>query len=335
MARRNRTEDSTTISTDDTNLEASTEAAATEPEENSTMSTATETTPEAPAERVDYDGNLLPGVEAEAKAPVESPAPVDLTEFTASMTAAVAGRDGASGDVPEALVTAVQSVYRGLDGLRAKNAAKKLVEEAMREAMNQRDVLSARAFMLVSDNLTAGASAKAEKVPADPKAAFVQRYSALLLALELVSRDAPEGVTVSEIDVTSEINSALALRAFDSSDAEDKGDAPEASSVVKAAVKIATGKAARVGGKSTGGSTFTGERRDIGKHIDSAFEGEEVGTFLTVAQIRSHKSDEYGDNLPSAGAISARLFPASGKCSIENVEPGQNENSNKGATKLA
>lgn len=321
MARRNRDESSTTNP-----QEAVTETSTESTEENPVTVTDESTTEVAEAT-----------TSTEAAPAAEKPAetPVDLTAFIAKVDEAVAGRDEVSGDVAEGLITAAQSEYRALDGVKAKNAAKKLVEERMRESMNQRDISSARAYMLVSDNLTAGASgSKAEKAPADPKEAFVQRFQSLALALALVGAERPEGVEDSSLDVNDLIASAQALQAWESNDAEDKGEAPESSPVVKAAVKLATGKAARVGGTRTGG-TFTGERRDIGKHIAEAFAGEPVGKFLTVAEIRKFKSEEYGDNPPSAGAISARLFPTSGKCTVEGVEPGQNEKSNKGATKVA
>ena len=332
MARRTRTEsDNSTTSTD--TLEAPiSEATATPSEEDSSMTVTTEseatveTTPEVPAEQA-------PEVPAEKPAPV---AEVDLTGFTSKVDEAVAGRDETTGEVPEALIAAAQTEYRAIDGVKGKNAAKKLVEERMREAMNARDISSARAYMLVSDNLTAGASgSKAEKVPADPKEAFVQRFNALSLALALVAQDRPEGIEDERLDVNSLIPAAQALQAYEASEAEDKGDAPEASAVVKAAVKLAIGKAARVGATRQA-STFTGERRDIGQHIREAFESVEPGTFLTVAEIRKFESSQYQAASPaSAGAISARLFPTSGKCTVEGVEPGQNEKGNKGATKVA
>ncbi|WP_409332795.1 DUF262 domain-containing protein [Trujillonella humicola] len=72
-------------------------------------------------------------------------------------------------------------------------------------------------------------------------------------------------------------------------------------------------------------------RRDIGAHIASAFEGLPDGAFLTVREIRAHRSDEYGDEFPSAGAISARLFPSSGRCTVPGVEPGADERGVRGA----
>ena len=81
---------------------------------------------------------------------------------------------------------------------------------------------------------------------------------------------------------------------------------------------------------------FTGERRDIGVHISAAFANKEAGDFLTVSQIRAARSDEYGDNSPSAGAISARLFPKSGKFTVDGIKPSTSTDgkANKGAIKL-
>ncbi|MEU4477743.1 DUF262 domain-containing protein [Micromonospora sp. NPDC023966] len=74
-------------------------------------------------------------------------------------------------------------------------------------------------------------------------------------------------------------------------------------------------------------------RRDIGAHIVSAFFGLAPGSFLTINEIRRHRSDEYGDEFPSAGAIHARLFPSSGRCTVPGVEPGTNERGLRGARK--
>ena len=118
----------------------------------------------------------------EAKAEVE----IDLSGFTAAVEAAVAEHDTSTGTVPDGLVSSVTTAYRELDGLKAKNAAKKLVNDAMRESMNEMDIQKARAYMVLSDNLTAGAatsSPRAEKVPTDPTEAFVQKVGALTLGL--------------------------------------------------------------------------------------------------------------------------------------------------------
>ncbi|MBT0995529.1 DUF262 domain-containing protein [Cellulomonas sp. DKR-3] len=66
----------------------------------------------------------------------------------------------------------------------------------------------------------------------------------------------------------------------------------------------------------------TGGRGDIAAHIAEAFAGLEAGAFLTISQIRRHRSRAYPDGPPSAGAISARLFPRDGRpTTIEGVVP--------------
>lgn len=79
--------------------------------------------------------------------------------------------------------------------------------------------------------------------------------------------------------------------------------------------------------------TASKDRRDIAAHIVSAFMAEPPGTFLTIGEIRAHRSPEYGDEFPSAGAIAARLFPGSGVCTVPGVEPGVNERGVRGSRK--
>jgi hypothetical protein len=272
---------------------------------------------------------------------------IDLSGFKAAVEAAVTdteARDATTGELPETLIEPVNAEFRKLEGAKPKNKARQYLNDQLREAMNQRNLPLARSYMLLADKLTAsgGGGGKTERQPADPTEAFVQRVVGLELARTLASGNVPEGVSE---DWREKANSLLAesteaangYLAWVTSDAEDKGDEPEVSAVVKAAVKLSLGKAAKVGGRQSsggGGGAGDGVRRDIGKHILNAFADKESGTFLTVAQIRAVRSEEYGDNPPSAGAISARLFPDSGKpCTVEGITPGQNEKSHKGATK--
>lgn len=281
--------------------------------------------------------------EDEAPATSDKPAdkPVDLTAFNAAVTEAVGQRDEATGEVAPAVIEPVVVEYRKLDGLKAKNKAKAALNELMTTAMNALDISTARAYLMISDKLTAGPSGggSTPRPPADPTEAFVQRTVGLRLALQLASDTVPEGVnddwsTKAKALYDESLESARSYATWLASDAEDKGDEPEVSAVVKAAVKLSQGKAAKVGGKTSGGgSGFTGERRDIAKHILNAFEGQESGTFLSIAEIKNTASTEYGDASPSAGAISARLFPASGKCTVEGITPTTNDKGKKGAVK--
>lgn len=300
----------------------------TDPKENPVTVTDESTSTEAPAEAA---------AEAPAEAKADKPeVKIDLTAFEAAVTESVTQRDESTGDLPEAAIAPVQAQYRSLDGLKAKNAARARLAELMKGAMNALDIQSARAFMVLTESLSAAGGTKQDKPPADPKAAFNERYSSLLLAVRLVAAEAPEGVDPASVEVTDEqVAQAQALIAHAASEAEDKGDAPESSAIVRSAVKLASGKASGSRKSGVGTGAGGGVRRDIGKHIESAFDGVDAGTFLTVAEIRTHKSAEYGDEPPSAGAISARLFPSSGKSTVTGVEPGTNDKGVRGATKNA
>lgn len=294
--------------------------------ESTEESTVTTTAPEAPV------------AETESTEPEKVEAPIDLTAFEAAATASVASADESTGVIAPAELDKVLVEYRNLDGVKAKNKAKALLNEGMKSAMNEGDIVKARAYLQLSDSMTSGTPAKTEKAPADPTEAFVQKEATLKLAVQLSTPS--EGVAEDweqrvEALVAESTESASSYLAWLKSDAEDKGDEPEVSAVVRNAVKLALGKAAKAGATRTSAGTYTGERRDIGKHIAEAFAGQPVGSFLTVAEIRKFESDEYGTNPPSAGAISARLFPQSGKCTIENIEPATNEKGNKGAKKIA
>jgi hypothetical protein len=289
---------------------------------------------------------------AEPVAPVESDtsaktdekeAEVDLTAFSSAVEAAVTDeekRDKDTGDLAAELIEPVNHAFRDLEGAKAKNKARAHLNGLMKDAMNDLNMPLARSYMLLSDGLSAGPSAKAERQPADPTEAFVQKVVGLQLAVALATENLPEGVDEAWKAKANELfteskSVAQEFLEWSRSDADDKGDEPDVSSVVKAAVKLAQGKAAKVGSSRGTGTPHEGPRRDIAKHIYEAFEGQAPGTFLTIAEIRKFHSEEYGDNPPSAGAISARLFPTGGgKCTLEGVVPDTNENNKKGARKI-
>lgn len=337
MARRkndstNPTADSTEENTDMTATETETLISVTDELDGAESSVTQDA--EVSAETPDSDS-----ADSDSKTEKTPEKPIDLTEFIAAVEAAVETRDPASGTLPDESIPPVTEAFRNLDHLKAKNAGRRHVEEAMRNALNTQDWVAARAHMQLTELALVSATAsatKAEKVPTDPKVAFTERYQSHLLALTVILADeAPEGVDVNSLTLTEDqVTQARALVAYNKNEAEDKGDAPESTPVVRNAVKLAAGKAAagRKPGKANG---TPGIRRDVGAHIKSAFADVEAGEFLTVAQIVKHKSDEYGEDAPSAGAVSARLFPTSGKTTVEGIEPGTAADGKiRGATKL-
>lgn len=302
--------------------------------------TVTDVTTEAPVEAV------VPATEAPVKAPVPE---ADFGPFQIAVDAALEGKDSATGEVAPVFIAPVQEAFRHLDGAKNKNKAKAILNEGMKDAMNGMDIQTARAYMTLSDSLTvAAAHVKAERVPSDPTEAFIQRVVGLRLATDLATATVPEGVKEDWSDqanalFTANSEPATAYLAWSTRPAVEEGAEdvaePEASSFVKAAVKLAQGKSGKIGGKTSKGTgtPFTGERRDISKHIAEAFASKTTGEFLTVSEIKNFHSDEYGDNPPSAGAISARLFPkGGGKCTLEGVVPATSVDGkgNKGATKV-
>lgn len=307
-----------------------------EANEENTVSTETEAPQESTTESTDST--------TESTEPAK--APVDLTAFKAAVAAAAEAADTSTGSVPEGPLSEVTVQYRALEGIKAKNQAKAFVNEAMKDAMSNDDLPGARTFMSITDKALVaqsggkGGAGAATREPADPTANFVQRVATLNLAYNLATGNVPEKVSedwktkVDEL-VSESSDTAASFLTWINADPETRGDEPEVSGVVRSAAKLAVGKAAKAG-VSRGGGSFTGERRDIGVHIQSAFESLNEGDFLKIAAIRNHRSDEYGDTPPSAGAISARLFPDSGKSSMVKVGIKPDiKDGKKGATKVA
>lgn len=262
----------------------------------------------------------------------------NLEPFKAAVEEARKQADAQTGEVPESALAGPNEEYRKLEGQKAKNAARNWCEEQMLASVGKLDATGARSYSEIRAGLNAGGGSSATKAPADPGLAFVQRAAAVSLAYGLVLADKPE-IEGRDLDaevqaMVTELNEQVqAFKAWSESTAEDKGDAPDVKPVVRQAFKLASGKASgRTGGGSTGGP-----RRDTAKHILSAFADKPVGTFMTIAEIAKHKSEEYGDDSPSQGAISARLFPST---TIEGVEPvekdaGPEGKNPKGARKVA
>jgi len=290
------------------------------------------------------DAAAKPADQGKSDKPAEEP--IDLTAFQKVASDAVAERDEATGELAAAVVERVRVSYRELPHIKAKNAAKKWLADQVENGMNAMDLPIARAWMTLKNEMTTAASgggSKEPKAPVDPTEAYVNSLATLELAFALLQESVPEGVEAEaardrEAALVAELEESLPVyRDWLVSTAEDKGDEPKVSDVVKAAVNLALGKRAKVVGRvksaGGGGSTHDGPRRDIGKHIQEAFADKEPGTFMTVAEIKKFKSSEYGDDSPSAGAISARLFPASGRSTVEGVESVSDPK--KGARKAA
>lgn len=280
-----------------------------------------------------------PSTEAtEVATEADEKAPVDLTSFEAVVTEAVESADTSTGEVPEAGKANVTAAYRELDA-RGKRAAKERVAGLMRESLTGNNIAKARSYMTISDSLVAGATKSATpKATVNPVDSYVDRAAALRLAY--AAMPVPEGIDSTASDkiqsaVTDNQEAVNSYVAWLTSTDENKGDAPEASSLVVNAAKLAVGKGTKVGSSGSTRAPFEGTRRNIANHIEEAFANVAPGTFLKISEIKGFKSSEYGDDSPSAGAISARLFPASGKVgTFSTFKPSTNEDGDKGAVRI-
>lgn len=330
MARRNATQNNTV------------ETEATEPKVSDTEST--EQNGQVEGDQVEGGTVSAEGAPETTKAKTEP----DLTEFKSVVEAAVEERDVDTGSLPLASTDAAGTAYRKLDGQKAKNAAKAWVEDSIRDSIagENASMQKARAFVEIRNALASATASKltAPKEQVDPTVAYANQLASLSLAQRIVGNAVPDGVDTEKANeqadqlVESLSEQVEQYLTWQRSDAEDKGDSPEVSPIVKAAFKLATGKAAgRVSGgsKSTGGSTYDGPRRDIEKHIREAFAEHEVGTFLKASEISKFKSSEYPEGNASQGAVTARLFDKEGNPRSFNGFEGVNadESNPKGARK--
>lgn len=276
-------------------------------------------------------------VTEETEAPKEQEKEIDLTDFQAVANAAVAEADSTTGEVPKESLVEVTTSYRGLDGIKAKNAARSWVEAQMIAAIHpDRNIVKAKAFVLVKDSLSAGSSKTGgTSTPKDPTEAFVSRVAVLAAANDLIMGSVPEGVDADWTDKASVKAGELveAAKAYQAAldAAGDDEDVEAVSAEVRKVVKLSSGK-------SNTGTYTGGPRRSVLNHIAEAFANEEVGAFLTINEIVSRESKEYGENgAPSPGAVSSRLFPPSGKAATlpAGIEASAEEGRARGATKVA
>lgn len=318
------------------------------PEGTVTTTTDTETAPEAPqtdpqpvTTESGEQGTATPTPqEPVTEDAAKAPETVDLTAWNDAVSAALENADKTTGTVPEANVSAVVTAYRALS-TKGRAEAKKAVQGHLRTQVQDRQIAKAQAVMALSDAMTEGTATKAtreHREPVDPTKAFVDRAVLLALARTIVTSKVPDGVKPNWKELANQEVQDLqpqveAYAAFLKARAEHTGEGDEPtepegiSPVVKGAFKLAQGKSAglpkaRVQGTASSKAPFEGPTRSIVRHIQEAFEDLPSGAFLKVNEIRKHQSREYGNDLPSSGAVSSRL---KSKNKIEGVTPGEKD----------
>jgi hypothetical protein len=121
--------------------------------------------------------------------------------------------------------------------------------------------------------------------------------------------NSPDQIRSKVASTQADIDALIAHRAAETAEGSEPTPEPEVSDVARRAVSLAfeTGMPGTANTRSSSESSYSGSRRSIARHITEAFAGHPIGTFLSVAEIRSFESSEYESDLPSAGAISAAL----------------------------
>ncbi len=308
---------------------------------------------------------------AAKKAEREAANEVALNTFKTAVEEVMASDslDATTGEPTTEHLSQVGVAYSGFASKAGQNAALAYLNEQMQvklmeAAANPASFVQARTYLELSNHLKSIGQIKETIVrkPVDPTEAHVARVAALLLAPNFVV--VPEGVAEDWQDkarakatelheqagqyITWQRQQAALTDEERAAQGEETGE-PAVDDIVKAAARIAGGRAVgtprakRAKGEGTPSAPrapYEGTRRDIGAHIRAAFEGVEVGAFLTVGEIVKFVSSEYPEgpeNRPSQGAVAARLFPKSGNCTIEGIRPeGPTQGrSHKGAVKTA
>lgn len=182
--------------------------------------------------------------------------------------------------------------YRAADP-KGKGKIRANVQKAANAAVMAMDAEAAANHLATLAALTT--SHKSAKVEVDPKQVIAQRVADLERAAHLLRTGA-----VVPTDLDAEWTDEDFVGGFlNLTDVE--ADETNASKI--AGTKI----------------TRTTQTRSIQQVIDNAFEDLDEGDFLTVAQIRA--KGQWEGYVPSDGAIAARLFPKSGDCTLDGVEP--------------
>lgn len=131
-----------------------------------------------------------------------------------------------------------------------------------------------------------------------------------------------------------DIDALMAHRVADAPRGSESHPEPDVSDVARRVVNLAFEGGGPGSRNSPGASSYSGPRRSIALHITEAFRDHPIGTFLSVGEIRSFESNEYGSDLPSAGAISAALQSPNWPSLEYGIFPGHGGDRNVfGATK--
>lgn len=325
--------------------------------------------PQAPVQAPEPDANAdaeAKAKEAKEKKEAEAKLALLLSDFKTKAHAVIA-QHNATGQLkievntPEEVTESGQSAgslypefesalaaYMALPGAAAKGKAKDFMGDQMKDwILKSADDASVMpkviAWSVLQTAILERASKKAGTAgPAlSPVDSFLAKLATVRVANQLVANDQPDDLPSNwkqNLDemVQVGLREAKLLNEWqDLPEDQREGEEPKLSPYTAHAVKLASGKGPRKPGRPVGAtSTYSGIRRDIAKHIEHAFSDKPSGTWLSINEIRSINSPEYGEVSPSGGAISARLYPKSGKNTVDGIVAELDSNGRKGARKL-
>ncbi|ANA86157.1 hypothetical protein BH765_gp95 [Gordonia phage Kvothe] len=291
----------------------------------------------------EVEGNTFVATE-EPEAPEQAPAETEadphqdsIDEFEAQVKTALREADDATGVAAKSFLEGAVLAYRAITGgIKYKNLGKKWLQNEISNAINEARFPNAVTLNAINELIQAGSASAEPAVTVDPKEEYGKLIAAHETALDYLRENVPtdaEGYEVPDTETAfEELSNYLDWEGTEDRDEDDK---PELGDVATVALAIIKGKKAKKARKSGGGtrvSSYDGPRRSVAKHIESAFEGLESGTFLKIVDITKHTSEEYGDDNPSSGAVAAALFPKSGKeREWTNLRPATDGQGVKGA----
>lgn len=260
-----------------------------------------------------------------------------FTSFQTTVTSVVDGRDLTTGELGTEPVSQVVSSFRELADTKQRNQAKNYLIDQAKTSMLAMDGPLAKAYVLLQEAVaTPAAKPKSEPTPVDPTDARSIQLATLQLGYSLVNVE--DEISEGSRTKASELVGSVDPGQIDSyqewldQPSDTRGDAPSLPAFAIAAIKLANKKGTKTSG-GRGANSYSGPRRSIENHVNSAFDDQESGTFLKVAEIAGHTSAEYGDDHPSSGAVSAYLFDKEKNGRTHSVVTGITQDGNRGAVK--
>ncbi|UYL87114.1 hypothetical protein SEA_HOLLOW_96 [Gordonia phage Hollow] len=260
-----------------------------------------------------------------------------INEFEAQVKRALSEAEPSTGVAAKQFLEAAVLAYRAITGgIKYKNLGKKWLQNEISNAINEARFPNAVTLNAINELIQAGSANAEPAVTVDPKEEYGKLIAAHETALDYLRENVPteaEGYEVPDTETAfEELSNYLDWEGTEDRDEADKPELGDVATVALAIIKGKKAKKARKSGTTTRVTSYDGPRRSVAKHIESAFEGVESGTFLKIVDITKHTSEEYGDDNPSSGAVAAALFPKSGKeREWTNLRPATDGQGVKGA----